>query len=207
MRRPFQKTTVHLRLVPGQDPPYPVSATKTDMVGMRWFIASLSVLFATTLIACLLVTVETGSWRADAVPGLTRKLWISTLFLLAVSVVLERGLHQIRRNRSQALYWMLLVTFLLALGFLANQTRVWMSLDNIQLPTNARTLFAFSFALITGLHALHVLGGFVPLTVCTVRASRERYSSFDHAGVTYCAMYWHFLDVAWVVIVSVLLLL
>src|SRR5262249_50092372 len=98
-------------------------------------------------------------------------------------------------------------TFLLALGFLINQTRVWLSLDNIQLPTNARTLFAFSFALITGLHALHVLGGFVPLAVCTVRASRERYSSFDHIGVTYCAMYWHFLDVAWVVIVSVLLLL
>jgi cytochrome c oxidase subunit 3 len=179
------------------------------MVGMRWFIASLAMLFGTTLVACLMVTLETQSWRADAVPELTRKLWISTLFLLAVSVVLERGLHRIRRNRTRELFWMLLVTVSLALGFLVNQTRVWMSLgnSNIQLPTNARTLFTFSVALITGLHALHVLGGFVPLAVCSVRAARERYSSFDHAGVTYCAMYWHFLDATWVVIVSVLLLL
>ncbi len=177
------------------------------MVGMRFFLASLSVLFITGMTACLMVAIQAGAWRSDAVPGLPSKLWTSTLFLLAISVALEWGRHQIRQNRSQRLYWMLLLAIALAIGFLANQTRVWMSLDNIRLPSNAKTLYAFSFAVLTGLHAVHVLGGFVPLTVCTVRASRERYSSFDYAGVTYCAMYWHFLDVAWLAIVTVLLLL
>src|SRR5215470_7012272 len=202
MRHPFQKATARLRLVPGQDPPYPVSAMKAGMVGMRFFLASLTVLFSTSVIACLMVAVQAGAWRSDAVPGLPSKLWTSTLFLLAVSVALEWGRQQIRQNRSQGLYWMLWLAIALAIGFLANQTRVWLSLDNIRLPANARTLYAFSFAVLTGLHAVHVLGGFVPLTVCTVRASRERYSSFDYAGVTYCAMYWHFLDVAWLAIVT-----
>ena len=92
---------------------------------------------------------------------------------------------------------MLLLTIGLGITFLASQTRVWLTLENIQLPSTARTLYAFSFAVLTGLHAIHVLGGFVPLTVCAVRASRERYSSFDYVGVTYCAMYWHFLLFVW----------
>lgn len=177
------------------------------MVAMRFFLASLSVLFLTSLIACLLVTIQAGAWRSDAVPGLPSKLWVSTLFLLAISVVFEWGLHCIRRNHSQRLFHSLLLSFVLAIGFLLNQTRVWLTLEHIQLPSTAKTLYQFSFGVLTGLHAVHVLGGFVPLTICTARALHESYSSFDHVGVTYCAMYWHFLDAAWLAIVSALLLL
>lgn len=177
------------------------------MIGMRFFLASLSILFLTSLLACLIVTLQAGAWRTDAVPGLPSKLWVSTLILLAISVALERGRQLIRRNHSQGLLRMLFLTIALGITFLISQTRVWLTLDGIQLPSTARTLYLFSFGVVTGLHAVHVLGGFVPLTVCAVRASREGYSSYDHAGVTYCAMYWHFLDAAWLVIVSVLLLL
>jgi heme/copper-type cytochrome/quinol oxidase subunit 3 len=110
-----------------------------------------------------MVAIQAGAWHSDAVPGLPSNLWTSTLFLLAVSVALEWGRQQIRQNRSQGLYWMLWLSIALAIGFLANQTRVWLSLDNIRLPANARTLYAFSFAVLTGLHAVHVLGGFAPL--------------------------------------------
>jgi cytochrome c oxidase subunit 3 len=171
------------------------------------FLGSLSILFATSLFACLLVTIQAGAWRTDAHPGLPSKLWVSTLFLLATSVVLEYGRWQIRRNNQQALFAMLLMTLGLGVAFLINQTRIWLAVANIQLPSTAKALYEFSFGVLTGLHALHVLGGFIPLIICTVQASRGRYSSFDHAPVTYCAMYWHFLDVMWVVIVSALLLL
>ena len=205
-KRPFQKTAPRLRLIDGQDPPYPSSASRAGMVGMKFFLASLSILFLTSLIACLIVTIQAGAWRTDAVPGLASKLWLSTLVLLAVSAALEHGRYQIRRNRSRGLFHMLLLTIALAVAFLLSQTRVWLTLDTIQLPGAARTLYLFSFGVVTGLHAVHVLGGFVPLMLCAMRAARERYSSYDHRGVTYCAMYWHFLDAAWLVIVSVLLL-
>jgi len=102
---------------------------------------------------------------------------------------------------------MLLLTLALGISFLVSQIRVWFTLDSIQLSATAKTLYLFSFGVVTGLHAVHVLGGFVPLAVCAVRAFHEGYSSYDHAGVIYCAMYWHFLDAVWLVIVSVLLLL
>lgn len=206
-KRPLQKAPTRLRLIEGQDPPYPSSSTRAGMIGMKFFLASLSILFLTSLIACLIVTIRAGAWRTDAVPGLPSKLWVSTLVLLAISAALEQGRYQIRRNRSQELFHMLLLTIALAVIFLASQTRVWLTLDNIQLLGPARTLYLFSFGVVTGLHAVHVLGGFVPLTLCAKRASREGYSSYDHIGVTYCAMYWHFLAAVWLVIVSVLLLL
>lgn len=177
------------------------------MVGMSFFLVSLSILFLTSLLACLIVTLRVGAWRTDAVPGLPSKLWVSTLILLAISLALERGRQLIRRNHVQGLFTMLLLSIALGVAFFVSQTRVWLTLDNIQLSSAARTLYLFSFGVVTGLHAVHVLGGLVPLTVCAVRAFREGYSSYDYAGVTYCAMYWHFLDIVWLVIVSVLLLL
>jgi cytochrome c oxidase subunit III len=177
------------------------------MVGMRFFLLSLSVLFATSLLACLMVCIQAGAWRGDAFPGLPSKLWVSTLLLLAVSVAFEQGRRQIRVNDLQGLRITLLLTIALGFFFLINQTRIWLTIADVQLPPTPKTLYAFSFSVLTGLHAVHVLGGFVPLAVCTVGAFHERYSSFDHAGVTYCAMYWHFLDVVWLIIVSVMLLL
>lgn len=207
MRRPFSKAAARLRVIQGQDPPYPVSATRAGMFAMKWFLASLSVLFLTSLIACLLVTIQAGAWHSEAVPGLASRLWVSTIILLLVSIVLERGRQQIRLNRSQGLLIMLLLALVLCLAFLASQSRVWFTLEHIQLPEKAKALYAFSFGVLTGLHAIHVLGGFVPLTICIVRAFREGYSSYDHIGITYCAMYWHFLDAVWLVLVSAILLL
>lgn len=207
MRRPFQKTPAHLRVIQGQDPPYPVSSTRAGLFAMKWFLASLSMLFVTSLGACLLVTIQAGAWRSEAVPGLASRLWVSTIILLLVSIVLERGRQQIRLNHSQGLLIMLLLALGLSLVFLVSQTRVWLTLEHIQLPEKAKALYAFSFGVVTGLHAVHVLGGFVPLTICIVRAFRESYSSYDHVGITYCAMYWHFLDAVWLVLVSAILLL
>ena len=53
--------------------------------------------------------------------------------------------------------------------------------------------------MLTGLHALHVLGGLPPLWITLRRAQAGRYGPDDHAGAVRCAMYWHALDVIWVV--------
>jgi cytochrome c oxidase subunit 3 len=175
---------------------------------MRIFLLSLTILFASSLLACVLVAVNAGAWRSDAVPHLPSKLWVSTLVLLGVSVALECGRQFIRQNRQRWLQYMLILTTILALGFLVSQTRVWLTLADINLPsTSAKSLYAFSFAVLTGLHALHVIGGFIPLGWCLLGAYEGRYTNYNYTGITYCAMYWHFLDTVWLVIVSTILLL
>jgi heme/copper-type cytochrome/quinol oxidase subunit 3 len=60
--------------------------------------------------------------------------------------------------------------------------------------------------LLTGVHALHVLGGFVPLGFVVHHALRRQYSSSSHEGLTLCAQYWHYLGAVWLVLVSMLYL-
>jgi cytochrome c oxidase subunit 3 len=58
--------------------------------------------------------------------------------------------------------------------------------------------------ILTVLHALHVLGGVIPLIVCTVRAGQGLYSADEHQGVYSLVRYWHFLGVVWVILFAVL---
>jgi cytochrome c oxidase subunit 3 len=51
-----------------------------------------------------------------------------------------------------------------------------------------------------------VVGGLVPLGLVTARAWRGGYTAGFHPGVEYTAMYWHFLDVVWLVLFAVLYL-
>jgi cytochrome c oxidase subunit 3 len=50
----------------------------------------------------------------------------------------------------------------------------------------------------TGMHALHVLSGIIFIFVVLLNGLKGRYSSADHWGVEFCAIYWHFVDVVWV---------
>ena len=57
------------------------------------------------------------------------------------------------------------------------------------------------------LHAAHVLGGIIYLAVVTVRAYRGVYDHEHFVGVRHAALYWHFLDVVWILMFGTFLLL
>ena len=63
------------------------------------------------------------------------------------------------------------------------------------------------FYALTGLHAVHVLGGLVPLAIVTVAAYQGMYGRKKHAAVRYTAIYWHFLAVVWCAVFTVVYLL
>jgi cytochrome c oxidase subunit 3 len=94
---------------------------------------------------------------------------------------------------------MLVLGLILGTAFLVNQVINWFAMINIKLPPTSRNLFTFTFYMLTGLHAAHVIGGLIQLSVVTVRAYRGAYSPSYHPGVTYSVMYWHFLDIVWLV--------
>ena len=91
------------------------------------------------------------------------------------------------------------MTLLLALAFLAIQTFAWWDLVGRGMDFS-RHLYAWTFYFLTGLHAVHVLGGVIPLWIVTRRVRRGDRSPSVRRGIFYTAMYWHFLDVAWVVL-------
>jgi heme/copper-type cytochrome/quinol oxidase subunit 3 len=59
-------------------------------------------------------------------------------------------------------------------------------------------LYGLIFVLIL-VHALHVLGGLAGLAMTTANAFRGRYDHENYVGVKNAALYWHFLDVVWII--------
>jgi cytochrome c oxidase subunit 3 len=73
---------------------------------------------------------------------------------------------------------------------------------------HARTTYLFfSFYFVaTGLHALHVAIGIAVLGVIGLRANQNAYSDRYHAPITVAGLYWHFVDVVWIVLFALIYL-
>lgn len=173
-------------------------------LGMWLLISSLSVLFASSIAGYLVVRLRAQAWPPAGMPSLPPGLWLSTLIILVSGVTMEAALRAARGGRQQPLRRMSLATALLGFAFLVSQTFNWWGLVTARMTASAN-LYAFTFYMLTGLHAAHVIGGLVPLGIVTRNAYAGRYSATHNDGVLYCRMYWHFLAVVWVVMFALLL--
>ncbi len=185
----------------GRSAPAPVA---TGLLGMKLLIAALSMLFAASIFGYLVIRARAPVWPPVGMPRLPSSLWISTLIIVISSVTMQAAARAARIGRQRALRWGMALTTLLGVAFLLSQTLNWFALvaANLTAKTN---LYGFTFYLLTGLHAAHVVGGLVPLAVVTARAFRGRYSAAAHAGVAYTAVYWHFLSAVWLVLFAILM--
>ena len=180
-------------------------APGANTLGMAIFLVSLSVLFLASIAGYLVVRLRADSWAPDDGSGFPLGLWASTLIIVGCSVAIHAALSAVRAGRQAALVRSLAITLVLGLVFLGLQTANWIDLHRSGV-TGRESLYGFTFYLFTALHAVHVVGGLIPLGVATARARAGAYSSLSHGGVLHCAMYWHFLDVVWVILFAIILL-
>lgn len=176
----------------------------TRQLGMIVLLVSLTVLFGASIVAYLITRFQANEWRTEGMPGLPLGLFGSTAMLVGLSFFVQRALTSIRHNRHEALLGNLWLTLLFALAFLVGQIWNWGAMREAALAPSLRTLYPFTFYLLTGLHAAHVIGGFVPLGIVLTKARRREYSSSNHEGVLLCVQYWHYLGVVWLVLFGTL---
>jgi len=144
-------------------------------------------------------------WPPPGMPGLPNGLWLSTLVILLTSVSIQLALNAIRSNNQKSLLNYLLITNGLGFLFLILQIINWWSLVQLDMTITAN-LYGFTFYVLTGLHAVHVVGGIIPLLVTARKAQQGFYTSQYYNGVYYSCMYWHFLDAVWIVMYTTLLI-
>ena len=188
---------------PAVDPRRQPAVPGAAKLGIKLLVASLSMLFVASMFGYAMIRMRAPAWPPPGMPRLPRGLWISTVILVAGSVAIESALRAARRNRQPALRMTLAATSTLGLAFLVSQGLNWFSLVAARLTVRTN-LYGFTFYTLTGLHAVHVIGGLIPLGVVTARAFAGRYDASRHAGIEYTAIYWHFLDVVWLVMFAVL---
>jgi cytochrome c oxidase subunit III len=180
------------------------ATTPTGRLGMRLLLAALAMLFAASIVGYLVVRLRAPSWPPAGMPRLPASLWVSTVLILASSASIELACRGARRGQAGTTRRGLALTLLLGGAFLGNQTVGWFALVAARLTATAN-LYGFTFFMLTGLHAAHVLGGIAPLAFVTARAWRADTAAVPRAGVEYTAMYWHFLTAVWLVMYAVLL--
>ncbi len=197
-----QKQLPEPLIVPNHDNPRSLEIGK---FGFSLFLVSLGVFFAASIVSYLVVRVRADVWPPEGAPGLPAALLISTIVILLTSVSIQWAVHAVKKKQNQQLMKALYVTTGLSILFLVLQGFNWLTLVKRELIISD-SLYAFTFYLLTGLHALHVIGGVVPLFVIMRKANHELYTSYHYNGIYYCAMYWHFLDAVWIVLYCTLLL-
>ena len=176
--------------------------------GMRLFLASLSVLFIAGVVGYLIIRGQ-GHIPAPAEGvSLPRGLWISTAILLISGWTIHLANGNARSGDAARLKRHLGMTFVLSVLFVGVQAPSLAALlgtHRAALADHSFSLYGISFALI-GIHAAHVLGGMVPLGWIFALAWRGGIGSHLQPAVNLCAIYWHFLDVVWVLLYCLLLL-
>ncbi len=176
-------------------------------LGMILFLMALTMLFGSTIFGYLYLRSQFDTWPPPQSPPLPGGLWLSTVLILATSVTIQWALHSVRWERPRALRIALVATGILGVLFLVSQAVNWYPLMQVVLPPGHKALvFTSTFYMLTGTHALHVIGGLIVLAVVTFKAYRGAYSSAYHPGVRYSAMYWHFLDAVWLIMFALLYL-
>jgi cytochrome c oxidase subunit 3 len=150
------------------------------------------------------------NWQAFSVPAL---LWVSTALILASSATFEVARRALRRGAQTVYRRWLITSFGLGFGFLVAQLLAWRSLvgQGIYLATNPHSSF---FYLLTGLHALHLVGGIIGLGYLMLRARRDAEAAAgardaganQRARVDAIGLYWHFMDGLWVYLFALLFL-
>lgn len=192
-----------LKLV-GSRPPIHEEIPGAKVLGTLVLVGSLAMLFFASMIGYFYVRAHATQWPPPGMPALPVGLWLSTLVLLGTSGAIHRAVLAARLDATPAIVRWTRVTLALGLLFLLLQAWNWAELV-AQSMTPRINLYGFTFYLLTGLHAAHVIGGLIPLAIVVRNAGRGRYTAREHAGLTQCAIYWHFLDVVWVLVFVVLL--
>ncbi len=131
---------------------------------------------------------------------------LSTFVLLMSSLAMVLALSAVQRgNRKQTLIW-LMVTPLMGLLFLGFQAYEFTHFyhEGLTLSTN---LFGSSFFILTGFHGAHVTIGVIWLLILWLQALAGRIDSGDALKVEIAGLYWHFVDIVWIVIFTLIYLL
>jgi cytochrome c oxidase subunit 3/cytochrome o ubiquinol oxidase subunit 3 len=126
------------------------------------------------------------------------------LLMSSLTMVLADNSFQ-RRDQRQGRIW-LLGTVLLGLTFLAGQIFEFTEFvdEGLKMSTSP---FGSAFYMLTGFHGLHVAGGVLLLSLLIAFSFRGRLSPDHGMNVELTALYWHFVDIVWIVIFTVVYLL
>ena len=181
------------------------SRVDAQTLGMFLFIISEVMLFGAFFTAYFFIrVVADADWFPVDGKDLPKVIaGVNTAVLVSSSFTMHWALEGARRDNRRAMQVGLLTTALLGLCFLSVQINEYVHIGFAPSDSAQGTIFYG----LTGLHGAHVFVGLTLLTFATTRAFRGHFTPKEHRGVEVPGIYWHFVDVMWIVVYSTVYLL
>jgi cytochrome c oxidase subunit 3 len=180
------------------------SRVEPQLLGMLLFIISEVMVFGAFFTAYFFIRVVDGNpWPAEGTELPKLIAGVNTAILLSSSVTIHWALHSIKNGNRAGLKAGMLTTFFLGATFLFVQINEYAHVGFAPYDSAQASVFYG----LTGLHGAHVFVGLVLLAMVTVRSFRGHFSPEQHRGMEIPGIYWHFVDVMWVIVYSTVYLL
>jgi cytochrome c oxidase subunit 3/cytochrome o ubiquinol oxidase subunit 3 len=169
------------------------------------FLVSEVALFGTLIVTYVFYLGKDVVPPTPAVLSLSLVVW-TTACLLASSGTIHKAERTLGRGDQGGFIRWWLATIVLGAVFLVGTAFEWHDLIDHYELTISRNLFGTTYYTLVGLHALHVTGGVVIMTIVLGLALGRQVTSTNRAGVGLVSWYWHFVDGVWVVVFTVVYL-
>lgn len=180
-------------------PPEAHRSSRVDArtLGMLLFIISEIMVFGAFFTAYFFIRVVGGAdWPAEGTELPKLIAGINTCVLVSSSLTMHWSLESVKSDNRFGLQAGMVTTFLLGATFLFVQVNEYVHVGFSPQDHAQGTIFYG----LTGLHGAHVFIGLTLLLMVTIRAFRGHFSSAEHHGVEVPGIYWHFVDVMWIVV-------
>ncbi len=187
-------------------PPEANRSSRVDpqLLGMLLFIISEIMVFGAFFTAYFFIRiVAENPWPAAGTELPKVVAGVNTAILLSSSLTLHWAQTSAKNGNRFGLKAGMLTTFLLGATFLLVQINEYVHIGFAPSDHAQGSVFYG----LTGLHGAHVFIGLVLLAMVTVRAFRGHFSEQEHRGLEIPGIYWHFVDVMWVVVYTTIYIL
>jgi cytochrome c oxidase subunit III len=179
----------------------------TEKVGMWVFLGS-EVMFFTALIGTYIIlrAAHPEGWAA---PGKVLNVPITavnTFLLICSSVTMVKAYAAVQDGDQRGLRRWLVATVIIGAAFVGVQAYEYAHLIAKGFVPGAG-LYGSTFYTMTGFHGFHVSMGVLCMMYVTWKAFRGRYSQSDHRGVEVIGLYWHFVDLVWIILFTIVYLI
>jgi heme/copper-type cytochrome/quinol oxidase subunit 3 len=191
---------------PAHDEHATTTGLPSTKLGMWLFLASECMLFGGLISAYLLYrgASQTGPFPSDVfdIPYTS----VSSFVLLASSLTMVLALAAAQKRDMQRMRVWLLATAMLGMTFVGGQVYEFTSFyhEGLSLTTN---LFGTTFFVLTGFHGVHVTVGILMLLSLVGMSATDRLPTDAAFPVEMVGLYWHFVDIVWIVIFTVVYLI
>ncbi len=181
-----------------------------------WLFLATEIMFFSAIIgASWALRVRTGNWAAPGEVLNVPLTGVNTFILICSSLTMVEALAAIERGNQSRLKFLLLATLLLGITFLSIQGFEYRyiklffeeGLTFTTAPGGRNPLYGSTFYIQTGVHGSHVTGGVLAMGYATFRAFRGGFTKENHEAVELIGLYWHFVDVVWIFLFTIVYLI